>query len=63
MGKMTEEVLQPLMEFSALPNVSTAWYIADNALVAMNYPAAKSRHQEHDLLTRVLVHLIYPEKS
>jgi prophage maintenance system killer protein len=36
--------------------------IADNALVAMTLLIAESRPQEKDLLTRVLVHLIHPEK-
>jgi len=37
--------------------------IADNALVAMTLLIAESRPQEKDLLTRVLVHLIHPEKT
>jgi len=37
--------------------------IADNALVAMTLLIAESRPQEKDLLTRVLVHLIHPEKA
>jgi prophage maintenance system killer protein len=37
--------------------------IADNALVAMTLLIAESQPQEKDLLTRVLVHLIHPEKS
>jgi prophage maintenance system killer protein len=37
--------------------------IPDNALVAMTLLIAESRPQEKDLLTRVLVHLIYPEKA
>ena len=36
--------------------------IADNALVAMTLLIAESQPQEKDLLTRVLVHLIHPEK-
>jgi len=36
--------------------------IADNALVAMTLLIAESPPQEKDLLTRVLVHLIHPEK-
>ncbi|MBU1208289.1 MAG: hypothetical protein KKH04_15395 [Proteobacteria bacterium] len=37
--------------------------IADNALVAMTLLIAESRPQEKDLLTRVLSHLIHPEKT
>jgi hypothetical protein len=37
--------------------------IADNALVAMTLLIAESRPEEKDLLTRVLVHLIHPERS
>jgi hypothetical protein len=37
--------------------------IADNALVAMTLLIAKSRSEEKDLLTRVLAHLIHPERS
>ena len=37
--------------------------IPDNALVAMTLLIAESRPQEKDLLTRVLVYLIHPEKS
>jgi len=37
--------------------------IANNALVAMTLLIAESPPQEKDLLTRVLVHLIHPEKS
>ena len=36
--------------------------IADNALVAMTLLIAESRPEEKDLLSRVLVHLIHPEK-
>jgi hypothetical protein len=37
-------------------------HTAENALVAMTLLFAESRPQEKDLLTRVLVHLIHPEK-
>ncbi len=37
-------------------------HIAENALVAMTLLIGESRPQEKDLLTRVLVHLIHPEK-
>ena len=51
------------MPFSALPNVPTAWRIADNALVSVTLLIAESRPEEKELLTRVLVHLIHSEKS
>jgi len=48
---------------AALYRSDGAKRIADNALVAMTLLIAESRPQEKDLLTRVLVHLIHPEKT
>jgi len=38
-------------------------HLAENALVAMTLLIAESRPQEKEFLTRVLVHLIHPEKT
>ena len=38
-------------------------HTSKNALVAMTLLIAESQPQEKDLLTRVLVHLIHPEKT
>jgi len=38
-------------------------HIAENALVAMTLLISERRPQEKDLLTRVLSHLIHPEKT
>ena len=38
-------------------------HTSENALVAMTLLIAESPPQEKDLLTRVLVHLIHPEKT
>jgi len=51
-----------LQKNAALYRSDGAKRIADNALVAMTLLIAESRPQEKDLLTRVLVHLIHPEK-
>jgi hypothetical protein len=60
--KILAEVLQPSAPLSALPTVPVNWRIAENALVAMTLLIAESRPGEKDLLLRVLVHLIHPEK-
>ena len=48
---------------AALYRSDGAKRIADNAIVAMTLLIAESPPQEKDLLTRVLMHLIHPEKT
>ena len=57
-----EGILQSSVSIFPVVTVPMALPIAENVLVAMTPLIAESQPQEKDLLTRVLVHLIHPEK-